>query len=153
MNKEKELENKLDKVEEERRRYLLEEDYRKYWKKKVEESKFSIKPKKVYLPDMNSLYKMQDMGANMYNYLLIKAGEALIIDGINHPYKGIENDANRNFDTNNPELITFLLKKYLPDDYNYLPTNEPSKLKYCLAQEISKKLNSIYRVLIINKNN
>ena len=71
----------------------------------------------------------------------------------NHPYKGIENDANRNFDTNNPELITFLLRKYLPDDYNYLPTNEPSKLKYCLAQEISKKLNSIYRVPIINKNN
>ena len=71
----------------------------------------------------------------------------------NHPYKGIENDANRNFDTNNPELITFLLRKYLPDDYNYLPTNEPSKLKYCLAQEISKKLNSIYQKLNINNNN
>ena len=70
-----------------------------------------------------------------------------------HPYKGKENDTNRNFDTDSSELITFLLRKYLPDDYNYLPSNEPSKLKYCLAQEISKKLNSIYRVPIINKNN
>ena len=60
-----------------------------------------------------------------------------------HPYNGKENDANRNFDTDSPELITYLLNKYSPDDYNYSPNNEDSKLKYCLAQEISKKLNAI----------
>ena len=61
-----------------------------------------------------------------------------------HPYKGKEKDTNRNFNTENPELITYLLSKYLPDDYQYSTTNDNSKLKYCLAQEISKKLNSIY---------
>ena len=61
-----------------------------------------------------------------------------------HPYKGKEKDTNRNFKTENPELITYLLSKYLPDDYQYSTTNDNSKLKYCLAQEISKKLNSIY---------
>ena len=59
-----------------------------------------------------------------------------------HPYKGKENDAIINFNT--PDLLTFLLGKYSPDDYKYSKTNEDSKLKYCVVQEISKKLNSLF---------
>ena len=59
-----------------------------------------------------------------------------------HPYKGKENDAIKNFNT--PDLLTFLLGKYSPDDYKYSKTNEDSKLKYCVVQEISKKLNSLF---------
>ena len=61
-----------------------------------------------------------------------------------HPYKDYEKDKDRDFGTVNPELLLFLLKKYLPDNYNYTANKEESKLKHCIAQEISKKLNSLY---------
>ena len=61
-----------------------------------------------------------------------------------HPYKDYEKDKDRDFGTVNPELLLFLLKKYLPDNYNYTANNEASKLKHCIVQEISKKLNSLY---------
>ena len=61
-----------------------------------------------------------------------------------HPYKEYEKDKDRDFGTVNPELLLFLLKKYLPDNYNYTANKEESKLKHCIVQEISKKLNSLY---------
>ena len=61
-----------------------------------------------------------------------------------HPYKDYEKDKDRDFGTVNPELLLFLLKKYLPDNYNYTANKEESKLKHCIVQEISKKLNSLY---------
>ena len=61
-----------------------------------------------------------------------------------HPYKEYEKDTDRDFGTVNPELLLFLLKKYLPDNYNYTANKEESKLKHCIVQEISKKLNSLY---------
>lgn len=45
--------------------------------------------KKVFMPSMDELYKMQDMGANIYKYLLVKAIETLVVDGINFPNKGM----------------------------------------------------------------
>ena len=61
-----------------------------------------------------------------------------------HPYKYIEKDSDKNFDEDTPELLRFLLKKYLP--YNYLPmqNREDTILKYCIVNEISKKLNYLY---------
>ena len=61
-----------------------------------------------------------------------------------HPYKYIEKDSDKNFDEDTPELLRFLLKKYLP--YNYLPmqNKEDTILKYCIVNEISKKLNYLY---------
>ena len=61
----------------------------------------------------------------------------------NHPYKGIEKDVDRNFESDSPELLHFLLTQYLPDNYRHSNT-EDSKLKYCIVQEISKKLNLLY---------
>lgn len=45
--------------------------------------------KKVFVPTMDELYKMQDMGANIYKYLLVKTIETLVVDGINYPNKGM----------------------------------------------------------------
>ena len=61
-----------------------------------------------------------------------------------HPYKYIEKDSDKNFDEDTPELLRFLLKKYLP--YIYLPilNREDTVLKYCIVHEISKKLNYLY---------
>lgn len=45
--------------------------------------------KKVFMPSMDELYIMQDMGANVYKYLVVKAIETLVVEGINYPNKGM----------------------------------------------------------------
>ena len=61
-----------------------------------------------------------------------------------HPYKYIEKDSDKNFDEDTPELLRFLLKKYLPDDYMPMQSREDTVLRYCIVHEISKKLNYLY---------
>ena len=61
-----------------------------------------------------------------------------------HPYKYIEKDSDKNFDEDTPELLRFLLKKYLPDDYIPMQSREDTVLRYCIVHEISKKLNYLY---------
>ena len=61
-----------------------------------------------------------------------------------HPYKYIEKDSDKNFDEDTPELLRFLLKKYLPDNYMPMQSREDTVLKYCIVHEISKKLNYLY---------
>ena len=61
-----------------------------------------------------------------------------------HPYKYIEKDSDKNFDEDTPELLRFLLKKYLPDDYKPMQSKEDTVLRYCIVHEISKKLNYLY---------
>lgn len=41
--------------------------------------------KKVYLPTTGELYQMQEMGADVYKYILVKAIESLICYGVNYP--------------------------------------------------------------------
>ncbi len=47
--------------------------------------------KKVFVPSMSELYRMQELKANVYSYLLIKVIELLIVDGVNYYKKGILN--------------------------------------------------------------
>ena len=61
-----------------------------------------------------------------------------------HPYKYIEKDSDKNFDEDTPELLRFLLKKYLPDNYMPMQSREDTVLRYCIVHEISKKLNYLY---------
>ena len=61
-----------------------------------------------------------------------------------HPFKNYENERKkgRNFKVYNTELIRFLNEHYQPDDYTPSESEE-SKLKYCVAHEISKKLSNL----------
>ena len=61
-----------------------------------------------------------------------------------HPYDGIENDKDKDFDNDRPETISYLLRKYLPDNYKIMKGNDAKILKHCKAQEISKRLNYFY---------
>ena len=62
-----------------------------------------------------------------------------------HPYKDYK-ESDRNFNKYNPELLSFLLEKYQPD--NYTPSNDDeSQLKYCIAHEISKKLSYLFTTI------
>jgi len=49
--------------------------------------------KKIYMPSDEILLEMQSLGGNVYNYLLVKAIEALIVDGVNYSNKGILKNA------------------------------------------------------------
>lgn len=45
--------------------------------------------KEMYVPTMDELYLMQDMGSNIYRYLVAKVVEKLILEGVNTPAKGM----------------------------------------------------------------
>lgn len=45
--------------------------------------------KEIYVPTMDELYLMQDMGSNIYRYLVAKVVERLILEGVNTPAKGM----------------------------------------------------------------
>ena len=75
--------------------------------------------KKVYIPTMDELYQMQDItsGHSMYKYILIKAIESLIIDGINYPNKGILKSAYK-YLRENPDIAYAICKLY-PEEIKY----------------------------------
>ena len=45
--------------------------------------------KEMYVPTMDELYLMQDMGSNIYRYLVANVIERLILDGLNTPARGV----------------------------------------------------------------
>ena len=45
--------------------------------------------KEMYVPTMDELYLMQDIGGSVYRYLVAKAAERLILEGVNTPAKGM----------------------------------------------------------------
>lgn len=45
--------------------------------------------KNIYMPSMDELYQMQDRGANVYKYILVKAIESIICYGIDRPAAGM----------------------------------------------------------------
>lgn len=45
--------------------------------------------KEMYVPTMDELYLMQDIGSNIYRYLVAKVVERLILEGVNTPAKGM----------------------------------------------------------------
>ena len=61
-----------------------------------------------------------------------------------HPYKKTKDDeGNVNFKQYSIELAFYLLKKYHPDNYQITGDKE-TKFQYCIAHEITKKLNNLY---------
>lgn len=75
--------------------------------------------KKVYIPTMDELYQMQDItdGHSIYKYILIKAIESLIIDGINYPNKGILKSAYK-YLRENPDIAYAICRLY-PEEIKY----------------------------------
>lgn len=95
--------------------------------------------KKVYMPTMDELYLMQDMtnSHSTYKYILVKAIESLIIDGINLPNKGILKNAYK-YLRENPEIAYAICRLY------------PEEIKY---SEYAKNDANLCQALIINQGN
>ena len=59
-----------------------------------------------------------------------------------HPYREFENDKKtRNFKIYNNELISFLQRRYQPE--NYMPGDEISEKNFCINHEITSKLGNL----------
>ena len=65
-----------------------------------------------------------------------------------HPFKNYENEKQkRDFNNYNPDLIRYLNEQYQPDNYTPSDQKEKSKVEYCIAHEISKKLSNLLTTL------
>jgi len=79
--------------------------------------------KKVYMPSMDKLYEMQELvgGNNLYNYLLIKTIETLIITGTNYQNRGIIKNE-YNYIKENIDIVRSICYMY-PDELRNLNPN------------------------------
>lgn len=73
--------------------------------------------KKNFIPSMDELYQMQEMGANVYKYLLVKTIESLICYGINYPNAGILKSAYK-YLSEDPEIARAICTLY-PEEILY----------------------------------
>lgn len=73
--------------------------------------------KQVYIPTEEELYQMQDMGVNIYKYLLVKAAETIMMEGIKYSNKGMLKNS---FNTikEYPELAYIICSLY-PEELKY----------------------------------
>jgi len=73
--------------------------------------------KKIFVPTNDELYIMQDMGINMYDYLLAKVVEVLTIEGVKYPNKGILKTTYK-YIKENPEIVYPICRMY-PNEIQY----------------------------------
>lgn len=99
--------------------------------------------KEVYVPSLEELYVMQDMGANIYKYLLVKAIETLAMDGVKYKNKGIFKNAYK-YLRENPEIAYAICMMY-PEELKY---SETAREDINLALDImdKKEDRAIYRL-------
>lgn len=76
--------------------------------------------KEIYVPTEEQLYQMQDMGANVYKYLLVKAIETLALDGVKFPPKGMLKIAYK-YLSENPVIAHAICRMY-PEEMIYSET-------------------------------
>lgn len=69
--------------------------------------------KNIFMPPKDGLKKMQELGADVYSYILIKTIETLIADGINLSAKGILNpNTTYKYILEDPEIVLPICKLY-----------------------------------------
>lgn len=73
--------------------------------------------KKLYIPTMEELKLMEDMGANVYKYLLIKTVESLVLDGRNYPSKGVLKNAYKYLQED--PYISYMISLLYPSEVQY----------------------------------
>lgn len=92
--------------------------------------------KKVFIPSMDELYIMQDMGANIYKYLVVKVIETLALEGINCPNKGMLKSAYK-YLREDPYIASAICMMY-PEEIKYseIESNDVNLCLRLLKQEI-----------------
>lgn len=129
------------------RMVFKEENYKKFWDNYMNRVRISSLPKKLYMPSMDELYKMQDMaddkGMSMYKYLLAKAVEALIIDGVNAPKKGILKTAYKYLRENEDIVHSICMMYPMESIYSDIAKYDSDLCKKLISENVD---NSIYNL-------
>lgn len=103
-----------------------------------------MEKRKVFMPSMDDLYKMQDMGANIKLYLYAKAIESLCINYVNYPRKGsiLKNEYKYLCED---EIIARAICKMYPNEMKY---SEEAKYDVNLAKRLitNPENRDIYRL-------
>ena len=107
--------------------------------------------KKVYIPTEEQLYLMQEQGANLYKYLLVKAIETIIMDiKINKNYTGndkyIINSIKNKLIRENPYIEQAICRLYPEELPHTIYAKRETYLCLALIQEEYKQDNSIYNL-------
>lgn len=69
--------------------------------------------KKVFMPSIDGLKKMQSLDADVYSYIQIKTIEKFIIEGVNYSKKGILNpELTRKYILEDPDIIIPICRLY-----------------------------------------
>ena len=107
--------------------------------------------KKVYVPTLEELYIMQDMGANIYKYLLIKAIEAIAMDGVKYPEKGMLKSVYKCLLEDNPDIEYAICRMY-PSELRYskLASSEPFMCEFLLDKEEDRTIYNLDNLVNFN---
>lgn len=106
--------------------------------------------KKVYIPTKKELYTMQEMGANIYKYLTVKAIECLIVEGVNFPYKGILKNTYK-YLRENPD-IAYSICTMFPEEIQYSETAQNNVSLCCkLIREKNTQIYTLDNLALFEK--
>ncbi len=99
--------------------------------------------KKIYMPSMDDLYKMQDLNANIYKYILTKAIESIIMEGVNLPNKGMLKGAYK-YLSENPDIAYAICAMY-PEEIKYseIAREDPSLCLTLMQMDMKEKKSSL----------
>lgn len=97
--------------------------------------------KKIYVPSADELYTMQDMGANIYKYLLVKAIETIAMEGVKYPGKGMLKNIPSTWIDSNP-YIEYAICMMYPEELKYssVASSEPFIFEYLINKEEDKSI-------------
>ena len=114
-----------------------------------EERQIRLRDKKIYVPDRDELCLMQEMGANVYKYLYVKAIELLTLEGLKISKKGILN-CDYKYILEDPNIVRAVCRMY-PEEILRSPIAKDD-VDLCL-DVISDKDSSIYNLDNLTKFN
>lgn len=95
--------------------------------------------KHVFMPDIASLKKMQETGADIYSYILIKTIETLIVGGVNYSHKEILNpDHTYQYLLQDPDIVIPICRLYpeLIVEFSYAQ-NDPGLCLDILTKDVN----------------
>lgn len=99
--------------------------------------------KQIYAPTIDELYEIQDMGINVYNYLIAKVAEILTLEGVVCFHKGILNTEYK-YLRENIDIVSVICRMYPREmKYSEVSKYEPS---LCMSLLEDKHDNAIYRL-------
>jgi len=108
--------------------------------------------KKIYIPSYDELYEMQDMGVNIYNYLLVKVIELLVLEGVKYPKKGMLKTAYKYIQED--PYISYSICRMYPHEIQYsnIASNDVKLCNELITKENDTSIYNFDNLVYFNNN-